>query len=96
MCDAIKDGAFAVGTFGCLKIQDLPTRDLCTKASLAGALVARTACLARLAAGATPAAEVGDPMSPEDAAVLRDAEAIIGEWKALELPGASSRSQPTH
>lgn len=97
LCDVIKDGTFAVGSFGCMKIQEMATRDICMKASLAGALVARSACLARLAAG-TQMPEIGDPLAPEDAAFKRDAQAIIDEWKALEMPpnqrGAPSQGVP--
>lgn len=84
LCDTLKESVFAVGTFGCMKVQDSASKDICLKAALAGALVARAGCLAKLAAGQAP--EVGDPLSPEDAALTADAEAIVNEWKALEQP----------
>lgn len=86
MCGVIKDGSFAVGTFGCMKIQDLPARDLCTKAALAGSLIAHQACLMKLAQAGTPMPEIGDPMSPEDQQIHDDAQAIINEWRRLESP----------
>lgn len=85
-CDALKDGTFAVGTFGCMKIQEPSARDVCTKAALAGALVARAACIAKLTAGQGPIIETGDPKTPEDAALEQDARAIVDEWRALEYP----------
>jgi hypothetical protein len=86
MCDAIKDSVFAVGTFGCLKVADLPTREICQKAALAGALMAKAACITRLGVGAGLPPEVGDPEAPEDMAFRKDAEAIVDEWKALDKP----------
>lgn len=86
VCNVIKDGSFAVATFGCMKISDLPARDLCTKAALAGSLLAQQACLARLAKEGLSPPETGDPLAPEDLEVHRDAQAIIDEWRALESP----------
>lgn len=92
MCDAIKDGSFAVATFGCMRINDLPARDMCTKAGLAGALLARQACLAKLAKNGTTGPEIGDPVSPKDAEVYHDARAIVDEWKALDTPSQRTRA----
>lgn len=91
-CEMIKDGSFAVGTFGCMKIQDLPSRDLCTKAALAGSLLARQACLTHLVKTGS-SAEIGDPPDPRDREVLQDARAILQEWESLESP--SHVTQPT-
>lgn len=90
MCDAIKDGSFAVATFGCMKISDMPARDVCTKAGLAGALLAKQACLTKLAQKGTTGPEIGDPADPKDAELMRDASAIIDEWRALESPSSAT------
>lgn len=96
MCDAIKEGSFAVATFGCMRIDDLPSRDACTKAGLAGALLAKQACLAKLAKDGNQAApEIGDPMDPKDAETYREAHALINEWKALESPASRSKATST-
>lgn len=85
-CSAIRDGAFAVATYGCLRIGDAGARDACTKAGLAASLLAFQTCMKE--AGTAAVAEIGDPIEGADIAAIADARAIIAEYAALEGPGS--------
>lgn len=86
-CSALRDGAFAVASYGCMRISEPAARDACTKAGLAASLLAYTTCLKESGSNVATL-ETGDPPCDAEEAVLADARAIIAEYEALEYaPG---------